>query len=70
MKQFNKTNEMIEFDIIPQCYHKNGWFKSVTFKWWIFDFRRKFFLCTNCEDLIPLEEAEEIWKNFKDKKKI
>ena len=50
----------------PKCYHHNGWFKMVTFKWWIFDFRRKYFLCTDCEDLIPLEEADEIRNTFKD----
>lgn len=55
----------VTFTCKPQCHHRNGWFKSVTFTWWIFDFRRKFFLCTDCEDLIPLEEAEEVWKNFK-----
>ncbi len=49
----------------PKCYHKNGWFKVVTFTWWMFDFRRKYFLCTDCEDLIPLEEADEIRKSFK-----
>ncbi len=53
------------FTCKPKCHHRNGWFKSVTYKWWIFDFRRKFFLCTDCEDLIPLEEAEDVWKNFK-----
>ena len=46
----------------PKCYHKNGWFKSVTFKWWIFNFKKNYFLCTDCEDLIHLEEFEEIRK--------
>lgn len=52
----------------PKCYHANGWFKAVTFKWWIFDFRRKYFLCTDCHDLIPLEQVDEIRKTFINKK--
>lgn len=50
----------------PKCWHKNGWYKAVTFRWWIFSFVRKYYLCTDCEDLIPLEELKEIDKHYKE----
>lgn len=60
--------QTVTITIKPKCYHKNGWLKIVTFKWWIFNFKRKYFLCTDCEDLIPLEEAQEIQKTHETKK--
>ena len=55
----------VTFTCKPQCHHRTGWYKSVVFKLWIFEVKRKFFLCTDCQDLIPYEEALDIWQNFK-----
>lgn len=49
----------------PRCYHRNGWYKSVVFKWWIFKSVKRFFLCTDCHDLVPLEEFEDIQNQIK-----
>lgn len=49
------------------CNHRNGWHKTVNVKWWLLNFKAKVFLCADCEDIIPLDEAERIWKSRKDK---
>lgn len=36
----------------PKCSHANGWNKTVYFKLWVFTLKRRFFLCTDCNDLI------------------
>ena len=49
-----KTAITISSNIL-KCKHKNGWFKRVTIKWFIFYFSKDFFLCIDCEDLVPIE---------------
>ncbi len=40
------------------CKHKTGWFKTVRIKKWCFEVSAKYFLCLECEDLIPMDEYE------------
>lgn len=60
------NGEMIDFTttvtLKPKCPHHTGWFKQVQFKFLGFRIIKKFFLCTECEDLIPLDE----WKSTKE----
>lgn len=46
------------------CKHNTGWFKTVRLKKWCFEVTGKFFLCLECEDLIPIKEYERL-KNDK-----
>jgi len=55
---------IITINLTPKCSHSNGWYKVVTFRFWLFTFKKKFFLCTDCEDLIPIEEAKELWNDL------
>lgn len=48
-----------------KCYHQNGWNKYITFNFLWFKFKRKFFLCTDCEDIIPIDDAKRIWNEVK-----
>lgn len=60
---------IITISLTPKCNHSKGWYKVVTFRFWLFTFKRKFFLCTDCEDLIPIEEVKEIWNDVKSQNK-
>ena len=42
------------------CKHKTGWFKTIKIKKWCFEFTEKYFLCLECEDLIPIKKYEEV----------
>ena len=41
------------------CKHKTGWFKVIRIKKWWFEVSAKYFLCLDCEDLIPIAEYEK-----------
>ena len=34
------------------CKHGNGWYKTIYFKIWIFTFKKRVFLCLDCENII------------------
>ena len=40
------------------CKHSKGWFKTIRIKKWWFEVSAKYFLCLECEDLIPIDEYE------------
>jgi len=42
------------------CKHRTGWFKTVRIKKWWFEISAKYFLCLECEDLIPINEYNKI----------
>ncbi len=43
----------------PPCKHANGWFKTVRFKKWGFEFKQRYFVCTDCCELITEKEIKE-----------
>lgn len=36
----------------PPCKHENGWNRVVRVKWWLFTFKKKFFFCTDCHNVV------------------
>lgn len=46
----------------PLCYHHNGWYKTVRFNWWIFNFKKNVFWCIDCKDLIDMKEVNALRK--------
>jgi len=42
------------------CKHKTGWFKTIRIKKWWVEVSAKYFLCLECEDLIPMDEYENV----------
>lgn len=50
------SNTITVFGKRLNCKHKTGWFKTVIIKKWWFEVSAKYFLCLDCEDLIPIDE--------------
>lgn len=55
----------ITYNFKRKCDHANGWNKTVYFNLWIFKIKRRFFLCTDCNDLIPIDDAKKVWSGIK-----
>jgi hypothetical protein len=45
------------------CEHSNGFWKTIYFSKWIFDFKKSVFVCTDCRDVYDRDYVEEFWKN-------
>ena len=42
-----------------KCYHHNGTYRCVEFKIWIFKFKKRVFVCSDCVDVLSLDRFRE-----------
>lgn len=39
------------------CEHKNGWYKTIYFDWFIFNFKKPTFICTDCHEVLTVNKT-------------
>lgn len=56
-----KTDGIIKpqtITLTSECKHKNGWYKTIYFDWFVFNFKKPCFVCIDCHDVI---EVSKYW---------
>jgi hypothetical protein len=57
----HQHNDSVAISTKPDCIHNNGIYNTIEFKFLIFTKKREYFFCTDCLELMPIEEANKVW---------
>lgn len=58
------TETITSTSSMKECEHFNGFWKRINFKKWIFNFDKRYYVCTDCRDVFDNDYIVRFWKNI------